>query len=90
MRKTELIVIMRIFIFLLCSTAFSFSTENPIKVKEKQIIAVENKILAVPQGVTLTGKVTEASGMALPGANIIEKGTSNGAQFSFESSKVLF
>lgn len=30
------------------------------------------------QGVTVTGKVTDESGSALPGVNIIEKGTTNG------------
>ncbi|MBK0370755.1 SusC/RagA family TonB-linked outer membrane protein [Flavobacterium agrisoli] len=38
------------------------------------------------QGITISGKVTDASGLALPGVNVIEKGTTNGASSDFEGS----
>lgn len=37
-----------------------------------------NKLLEQPQKKTIKGKVTDGNGESLPGANIIEKGTSNG------------
>ena len=36
------------------------------------------------QGKTITGKVTDVSGVSLPGTNIIEKGTNNGTLSDFE------
>lgn len=45
-----------------------------MKAKTQNMSKVENRI----QQTTITGKVTDASGEALPGANVIEKGTSNG------------
>lgn len=38
------------------------------------------------QAVTITGKITDDAGMALPGVNIVEKGTTNGASSDFEGS----
>lgn len=36
------------------------------------------------QGSIITGKVTDATGMPLPGVNIVEKGTTNGVSTDFE------
>ncbi|MHB1107206.1 MAG: carboxypeptidase-like regulatory domain-containing protein, partial [Lutibacter sp.] len=35
-------------------------------------------------GVTVNGKVTDVNGMPLPGANVVEKGNSNGASTDFD------
>ncbi len=37
-----------------------------------------------PQGIEISGTVTDKSGLPLVGANILEKGTSNGAQTDFD------
>jgi len=42
-----------------------------------------NEIIA-QNGTTITGTITEASGMPLPGVNIIEKGTNNGSSSDFD------
>ena len=36
------------------------------------------------QKTTITGNITDADGMPLPGANVIEKGTTNGTQTDFD------
>ena len=41
------------------------------------------------QTTTVTGMITDASGQPLPGANVIEKGTSNGAQTDFDGNYSL-
>lgn len=38
------------------------------------------------QGATISGKITDETGMGLPGVNVIEKGTTNGTSSDFEGS----
>src|SRR5688500_3136190 len=40
--------------------------------------AAEEKTVAVPQAFLVTGKITDETGMPVPGVNILEKGTTNG------------
>ncbi len=51
-------------------------------IKDRQIILSPknyDKFFENSQGVTVTGKITDASGIPLPGVNVVEKGTLNGA-----------
>ncbi|WP_158655282.1 SusC/RagA family TonB-linked outer membrane protein [Flavivirga eckloniae] len=43
-----------------------------------------------PQNITLKGKVTDEYGSPLPGANVLEKGTTNGAQTDFDGTFTLY
>ncbi len=54
-------------------------TNNKILIKEKESV-VDKKI----QQLQVSGIITDKSGQPLPGANIIEKGTSNGVQTDFD------
>jgi len=56
---------------------------NTIIIKEKQ------QVIKKEQNYDITGTVTDQNGQPLPGANIIEKGTSNGAQTDFDGKFVL-
>ena len=61
-----------------------------MNVKVKYILGFVT--LLFMQGVvaqTITGKVTDNTGMPLPGANVIEKGTSNGASTDFDGNYTL-
>ena len=40
--------------------------------------ATEEKTAEVPQGILVTGKITDETGMPVPGVNVLEKGTTNG------------
>tara|TARA_R110002050_G_scaffold4573_3_gene22162 strand:+ start:3668 stop:7087 length:3420 start_codon:yes stop_codon:yes gene_type:complete len=51
---------------------------NTIIIKEKTIEIIK------PQDIEISGLVTDQTGQPLPGANIIEKGTTNGAQTDFD------
>lgn len=44
----------------------------------------EPKELIIKQGIKVSGTVTDQTGQPLPGANILEKGTSNGTQSDFD------
>jgi TonB-linked SusC/RagA family outer membrane protein len=57
----------------------SIDKNNGILIKKKVIDADKPD-----QKLQLTGVITDSSGQPLPGANIIEKGTSNGAQSDFD------
>jgi len=59
---------------------FEFTDKNTIIVKEKK----ENVTLTEKQGFRVNGTVTDSKGVPLPGANILEKGTINGAQTDFD------
>ncbi len=56
------------------------TNNNAILIKEKP----EKSKVNVQQGFELSGTVTDANGQPLPGANILEKGTTNGAQTDFD------
>ncbi|MDO7172657.1 SusC/RagA family TonB-linked outer membrane protein [Mariniflexile sp. AS56] len=74
-RKKLLLTILNSFI-LLCFTSVS---GLPTNTKDS-----ENKINEITQQLQLTGVVTDSNGQPLPGANILEKGTSNGVQADFD------
>lgn len=67
------------------------NTDIYFLVKRKQIILKTGKIKdPVPapieeiQELTVTGTITDADGVPMPGANILEKGTTNGTQTDFD------
>ncbi|MBJ6368789.1 SusC/RagA family TonB-linked outer membrane protein [Snuella sedimenti] len=68
---------------------------NPInctyEFTENKTIVVQKGIETVSeiQQITVKGTITDASGMPLPGASILEKGTSNGAQSDFDGNFTL-
>ncbi len=66
---------------------FKFSENNIIVIEEE----TPNPIVAnqQSQGVKLSGVVTDNNGQPLPGASIIEKGTSNGVQTDFDGKFTL-
>ncbi|WP_299555215.1 TonB-dependent receptor [Seonamhaeicola sp.] len=53
---------------------------NAILIKEK----IEKSIKEKPQEFEVSGVVTDQNGQPLPGANVIEKGTTNGTQTDFD------
>ena len=57
---------------------YKFSDNGSILIEERVIIPV-NKVQQ-----SIKGKVIDKDGMPLPGANILEKGTSNGTQSDFD------
>ncbi|TYA74765.1 SusC/RagA family TonB-linked outer membrane protein [Seonamhaeicola marinus] len=63
--------------------SYSF-TENSTVIVHKQKETINQK--SSSQRLTIKGKVTDATGLPLPGANILEKGESNGAQTDFDGS----
>ncbi|AXP82066.1 TonB dependent receptor [Mariniflexile rhizosphaerae] len=58
-------------------------TIGQIQASEINITDFDNE-LKQSQGVQISGAVTDSNGQPLPGANIIEKGTKNGAQSDFD------
>jgi len=54
---------------------FELTNDNTILIKEKTA-TVNNKVLQK----AIKGKITDASGLPIPGVNIVEKGTNNGVQ----------
>lgn len=64
---------------------FELSEKNTIIIKENPILASPNPLENVKeQGIQVSGTVSDSSGQPLPGANILEKGTRNGAQSDFD------
>ena len=57
---------------------FELTTKNTIVIKEKTFTEVIN------QEHSIKGIVVDTNGQPLPGANVIEKGTSNGSQTNFD------
>jgi len=58
---------------------FELTDDNTILIKEKAVVA-NNAV----QQKTISGKITDGSGQPIPGANIVEKGTTNGVQSDFD------
>jgi TonB-linked SusC/RagA family outer membrane protein len=54
---------------------------------QKTSIPVKNKELQ--QKIKITGTITDQAGMPLPGANVLEKGTTNGTQTDFDGKFTL-
>ncbi len=61
---------------------FELSKNNTIIIKEKPVII--SKSNEKNQSVQITGNVNDTGGQPLPGANILEKGTTNGTQTDFD------
>ncbi|MDO5968752.1 TonB-dependent receptor [Flavivirga aquimarina] len=57
--------------------------KEPSQTPEKLTVnsSIETEII---QGITVSGTITDANNQPLPGANIIEKGTTNGTQTDFD------
>ncbi len=63
---------------------FELAENNTIVIKENTLFNDTNLTLKATQGIQISGTVKDDSGLPLPGANIIEKGTNNGAQSDFD------
>lgn len=72
LRKRFLKNILRGFMFLLCFSVFSLSTDNTVKYNQWS------------QTTQISGKVEDVNGQPLIGANILEKNTTNGTQTDFD------
>lgn len=78
-----------------------FSKENVnYKIIDRQIVLTQNKTIKEPikvvveptilqKPIEITGVITDGSGIPLPGANIIEKGTKNGTLSDFNGNFTL-
>ncbi|MFV0564938.1 MAG: SusC/RagA family TonB-linked outer membrane protein [Flavobacteriaceae bacterium] len=65
--------------------SFGLSDNNTILIKENPT----EPIAIAYQGITITGTIVDQEGMPLPGANVIEQGTTNGAQSDFDGKFLL-
>ena len=59
---------------------FELSNKNTIIIKEHNISPTS----AAQDGIEISGLISDNTGLPLPGANIIEKGTTNGTQSDFD------
>lgn len=55
------------------------NTGSSYRMLDNNLIVITPNSLLKKQEIPITGRITDASGMALPGVNIVEKGTTNGA-----------
>ena len=55
-----------------------------LRKKERKSRSTNESLLIAPYQQTISGIVTDADGIPLPGANIVEKGTSNGVTADFD------
>ena len=71
--------------------SYEFSDDRTIHIKRKQLgqIKVQDTRIRTTVQFQLSGKITDESGQPLPGANILEKGTTNGTQTDFDGRFVL-
>jgi len=63
---------------------YSFTKNNTVIVKAKPVIEKKKESKVDNVQMQISGKVVDANGQPLPGANILEKGTANGAQTDFD------
>ena len=54
------------------------NTGSSYRMLENNLIVITPDDLAARQNIEVSGRVTDASGMPLPGVNVVEKGTDNG------------
>ena len=71
------------------NVVFELLRDKTIIIKGKPKPVVSSNVKNTVQGITVTGKVIDESGIPLAGANIIEKGTSNGVQADFDGNYSL-
>ena len=64
---------------------FKLSRNNTIVITEQDI----TQTIEIQQGIQISGTIVDSSGFPLPGANILEKGTTNGAQSDFDGNYSL-
>lgn len=62
---------------------FTFTDSNKI------VVVKSPELIAKEQQIQIAGTVSDASGQPLPGANILEKGTTNGTQTDFDGKFIL-
>ena len=69
-------------------TKTTFEIDNrKILLRQKQrnkIVSVNQSKIATPQDLEVSGSITDSNGQPLPGASILEKGTTNGTQTNFD------
>ena len=65
---------------------YEFTADKTIIVKKRPAVV---PILVPEQEKTVSGKITDDTGEPLPGANILEKGTTNGTQTDFDGNFTL-
>ncbi len=58
-------------------------------IKGREIIVFEKKSTPVKSNKTVKGKVTDIDGLSIPGATVLEKGTSNGTMTDFDGSYTI-
>lgn len=74
LKKKLTILIIRTFVFFCFTTAFGFTSNN--------VVSEDTNKNTIQQ--QITGTITDANAQPLPGANILEKGTTNGVQTDFD------
>ncbi|MEE9361714.1 MAG: TonB-dependent receptor [Cellulophaga sp.] len=57
--------------------------QRPVTTNKSYLIK-KKELTRIPQGVKISGKISDKKGGPLPGANILEKGTTNGTQSNFD------
>jgi len=63
---------------------YEFTKDNTILVKKDKIIKIQKETIKDKVILKITGIVTDIAGNLLPGASILEKGTSNGVSTDFD------
>lgn len=63
---------------------FEVSTNNTIIIKESSEALGSNSVNSAKVQEVITGTILDMAGIPLPGANIVEKGTTNGIQSDFD------
>lgn len=81
--KNRLTRIMVVSAMLISWTGFSSETSNEKPKKIKNELSVEKKQTSI------SGSVTDESGVPLPGATVLEKGTTNGTTTDFDGNFIL-
>ena len=88
--KTISIKLRKASISTILDSAFS-DTDLDYKIEDRQVVVKKKALPIQPhqqkakeQGFTISGNITDDSGVPLPGASIVEKGTTNGTQSDFD------
>ncbi|WP_170179804.1 SusC/RagA family TonB-linked outer membrane protein [Flavivirga rizhaonensis] len=68
----------------LLKTVISKKDYNVELTDKNTIIIKEVPVIETPQQYNITGTILDANGQPLPGANVLEKGTTNGTQSDFD------
>jgi len=79
-------------IFQNTKTSYNLTNKRVYLIRKKEIDVKVDKVDVVPEIIiqqSVSGTVTDENGQPLPGANIIEKGTTNGTQADFDGNYFL-